>query len=406
MLKPSARHQKNGQIHNLLVIDDETEIIKALRRQFRRSYNVHVANSAEEGYSVMEKAPISVIISDQRMPGMTGSQFFDRVKTEYPDAIRLLLTGYADIQAVIDAINDGNIFRYIVKPWDPAELDTIVREAFERYTLIVQNRKLMKELKETNARLEQRVKERTAELQATNDELQRVNEEKDRFLGMAAHDLRGPIGNVKSISELLINEDIPEPQNSTFLRLIESVADKALNLINDLLSVSAVRAGRLVLEPIEVDLYAFLERVHQLNAHHGKKKDIELVNALPPDLPMIMFDEKRMEQVLDNLLTNAFKFSHAHTTVTVSASIQPSQGEEPSEQLVISVADQGQGIPNDELDTLFTAFQKTSTRPTAEEHSTGLGLTIVKRIVELHGGAITVESKHGVGTTFYVSLPR
>ena len=102
MLNTSARYQKNGQIHNLLVIDDETEIIKALRRQFRRSYHVHVANSAEEGYSVMEKAPISVIISDQRMPGMTGSQFFDRVKTEYPDAIRLLLTGYADIQAVID----------------------------------------------------------------------------------------------------------------------------------------------------------------------------------------------------------------------------------------------------------------------------------------------------------------
>ena len=135
---------------NLLLIDDEIDIVKSLYRQFRKNYGVYRANSAEEGYEIMTQVPIDVIISDQRMPGMKGSEFFDRVKNDYPDAIRLLLTGYADVQAVIEAINDGNIFRYITKPWDPIELKTIVREAFQKHDLIIKNRVLVKELQDTN----------------------------------------------------------------------------------------------------------------------------------------------------------------------------------------------------------------------------------------------------------------
>lgn len=123
----------------------------------------------------MTETPIYVIISDQRMPGITGAEFFGKIKTEFPDAMRLLLTGYADIHAVIAAINDGNIFRYIPKPWDPVELETIVREAFQRCALIIQNRRLVQELRDTNALLEQRVAERTTELADMNDRLKALN---------------------------------------------------------------------------------------------------------------------------------------------------------------------------------------------------------------------------------------
>jgi len=194
---------------NLLVIDDEEEILKALYRQFRRSYHVYTANSAAEGLRIMTETPIQVIISDQRMPGMNGAEFFGKVKTEYPDAIRLLLTGYTDIQAMIAAINDGNIYRYIVKPWDPVELDTVVREAFERYNLIVQNRRLMTELREANARLEQRVAERTKELEQANAMLKEMINQRDALLGMAAHDLRTPITVLQGFAELLLDPRTP-----------------------------------------------------------------------------------------------------------------------------------------------------------------------------------------------------
>lgn len=177
----------------LLIIDDEEEVLRALYRQFRRDYAVHLANSAEAGYRIMTEFPVHVIISDQRMPGMNGAEFFGKIKTEFPDAVRLLLTGYSDIQAVIAAINDGNIFRYIVKPWDPLELDTIVREAFDRYHLLVENRLLLVKLQQANSDLEARVAARTAELADANERLKALNAQKDQFLGMAAHDMRTPI---------------------------------------------------------------------------------------------------------------------------------------------------------------------------------------------------------------------
>ena len=134
--------------HNLLVIDDEVEITKTLFRQFRRKYNVYVANSAENAFPIMEEKNIQVILSDQRMPGMTGVDFFSKIKEKYPDALKLLITGYSDIEAVIGAINEGQVFRYLTKPWKPEELDSVIKEAFDKYELITNNRLLVKKLKE------------------------------------------------------------------------------------------------------------------------------------------------------------------------------------------------------------------------------------------------------------------
>jgi len=108
--------------------------------------------------AIMEKEHIQVILSDQRMPDMTGVDFFSMIKDKYPDALKLLITGYSDIEAVIGAINEGQVFRYVTKPWNPAELESIVREAFEKYELITNNRRLMLSLQDSNIRLEEKVK--------------------------------------------------------------------------------------------------------------------------------------------------------------------------------------------------------------------------------------------------------
>jgi len=380
----------NDRDHNLLVIDDEPSILSSLKRQFRRNYEVHVANSAKEGLEIMKTHSIQVIISDQRMPGMNGAEFFDQVKNEYPDATRLLLTGYADIQAVIEAINEGNIYRYITKPWDPVELDTIVREAFKRHDLIVDNKELLSRLKEANRDLEKRVQERTAELVE-------LNKEKDHMIGMVAHDLRGPLGSIVMCHNLITDESTDDETKEELLRLIDETAKKAHRLIDDLLDVSAIETGKLDLEKEEISLNTFLGKVIRLNRRAAQMKGIELeLENKGPD--SWTFDGQRIEQVLDNLLSNAFKYSHEDTTVRLVVEVE-------DQKLHFKIHDQGQGIREEEMDKLFAAFQKTSTLPTGSEGSNGLGLSICKRIVELHDGGIQAESVFGEGSCFSFYLP-
>ncbi len=396
--KQSVSPDHETHEYNLLIIDDEPDILKALRRQFRHDYSIHIANSATEGYEIMTQTPIQVIISDQRMPGMSGVEFFDRTKNEFPDAIRLLLTGHSDLQSVIAAINDGNVFRYIAKPWDPDEIETIVREAFTRYRMIVENRRLLAQLQEANQFLETRVKERTAELKTANVDLQRLNTEKDVFMGMVAHDLRGPIGGIQMCAELLRDLPPDSEEHVQFIDMIEDTARNSVYLINDLLDVAAIESGHLVIERQVVNLEALIARISHLNRLVGNRKGISLEVEVAPLLPKAWLDPRRFEQVLNNLLSNAFKYSHVDTTVHLRLWCQ-------EHDLCISVTDEGQGIAPAEINTLFKRFQRTSTRPTADERSTGLGLAICKRIVELHGGDIVVQSELGRGTTFTVQLP-
>ncbi len=380
----------SGQENNLLIIDDEPSILSSLRRQFRKSYHVHIANSALEGLELMKEHAMQVIISDQRMPGMNGAEFFDQVKYEYPDATRLLLTGYADIQAVIEAINEGNIFRYVTKPWDPTELDTIVREAFDRHDLIVRNKRLVNELQEANQDLEQRVAARTVQLPE-------LNREKDRMIGIVAHDLRGPIGTIKMCHDIICDDLTDAATQKEFLGIIDEVTEKALLLIDDLLDVSAIETGQLVLANQVVELEAFLGKVIRLNRQLAEKKGVQL--ELQHENPASWtFDRQRIEQVLDNLLGNAFKYSHKNTTVRLV--VEMNEG-----RLHFKIFDQGQGIRAEDMNKLFSAFQKTSTLPTGSEQSNGLGLSICKRIVELHGGLIHAESVFGEGSCFSFYLP-
>lgn len=383
----------------LLVIDDEEDILKALYRQFRRDYDVHSAKSADDGYRIMTQIPIQVIISDQRMPGMSGSEFFSRVKGDFPDAMRLLLTGYADIQAVITAINDGNIFRYITKPWDPVELDTIVREAFERYRLIVQNRTLMVELQQTNQQLEQRVLQRTTELAHANQRLMGLNKQKDYLLGMVAHDLRSPISAMYGWADLLTSNRLNPEEYQEFATAIQETSGKMLNLINNLLDISAIEQGELRLNLAPVDVRQFVGQVCRLNRRIGHMEGIELVTNVEPGLPQGLFDPNRIEQVLDNLIGNAFKFSAPGSVVTLD--VRHSE-----DALEFSVADQGQGIPPEDLEIIFQPFRGAhNAQSSSGEKSHGLGLTICKRIVELHGGRIGVTSAPGEGSCFTFTLP-
>ena len=234
-------------------------------------------------------------------------------------------------------------------------------------------------------------------------ELLELNEAKNRFLGMAAHDLRNPIGVVQSFSSLMregVLGDVTEQQKKVLQQIAQSCAGM-LHLINDLLDVSAIESGQLVLEKKTVPFARFLTQLVDLDRMLAGGKGIGLQLEIEGELPNVSFDDKRMQQVVDNLISNAVKFSQPGTTVLVHARVD---GGHPR-TVRVDVSDQGPGIPSDEVGRLFQDFSRTSVRPTGGEKSTGLGLSIVRRIVTAHGGTVSVESEVGKGSTFTFSIP-
>jgi len=183
-----------------------------------------------------------------------------------------------------------------------------------------------------------------------------------------------------------------------FFSIIESSSEFMVRLIDDLLDISKIESGKLELNLQSTDLISLVKHNVELNSVLAEEKQIELLFSYDEHLPKIMIDAHKIEQVLNNLISNAIKFSYPQSTIEIHVTRSENNA-------VISVRDKGQGIPADELDKLFKPFEKSSVKGTEGEKSTGLGLIIVRKIVEGHQGEIWVESEVGKGATFYVSLP-
>jgi signal transduction histidine kinase len=384
----------------LLVVDDEPAITASIAGQLRGSYRVLTATGAEDAQALWRSEDVSVVLSDQRMPGVTGTELLSRSADEYEDVTRLLMTGYADIEAVILAVNQGKVYHYLVKPWQPGELERVVDKAFEHNCLLRDRRVLTDQLRQSNAELESKVKDRTKELEVKNGLLEELNLTKNRFLGMAAHDLRNPSGNIVALVETIIDENmsISREERLEMLGLIRSEAQGMLNLLGQLLDISKIDAGKLELRPEPTLLAIYVEETTKRHRLLAERKKITLSSDVAIGLPAIVFDRQRIRQVLSNLLSNAIKYSSCNTAVVLQVCAAPGNVE-------FSVLDQGQGLRPEEIPKLFGAFQRGSAKPTGGEDSTGLGLCICKKIVDAHGGRIGVESELGRGSRFWFTLP-
>ena len=227
-----------------------------------------------------------------------------------------------------------------------------------------------------------------------------MNTVKNEFLGMAAHDLRSPIGNIQGLAELLLDDGaaMGDDERSEIAAMIRNLSQSMMNLLNNLLDITTIESGKIDLQPMPVSMVPYLMEIEHYHRRLAEHKKIRLVTEVPEHIPMVCFDKERIRQVLNNLLSNAIKFSPMHTVVCLR--VQPTAA-----GIEFSVVDQGQGIRPEEQSKLFGAFQRTSSKPTAGEHSTGLGLSICKKIVELHDGTIGVESEVGRGSRFFFTLP-
>jgi signal transduction histidine kinase len=242
-----------------------------------------------------------------------------------------------------------------------------------------------------------------AQQRALADQLSRANEAKNKFLGMAAHDLRNPLASIRGLAEFMRDGVVGalNPEQLDLINTMHQASQSMLDLVNDLLDVATIEAGELKLARAPAALGDLIEKSVALNGMEAAKKKTKIVFAAPLGSgvgPELSLDAAKMRQVVDNLLSNAIKYSPPGSTVTVALHNGGSG-------CGFAVRDQGPGIPESERDKLFKDFGRLSVKPTGGEKSTGLGLAICRKIVEAHGGSIAAENLPVRGCEFRVTLP-
>ena len=255
-------------------------------------------------------------------------------------------------------------------------------------------------LKKQAKELERKVEERTQELALTNKFLEKANRAKSEFLANMSHELRTPLNAIIGFAEVLQSEKfggLNEKQLS-FANNVLISSRRLLGIINDILDLSKVESGRMELTLSEFLFPELLENINIIVKGIALKKSIAVDSYVSPKVSVINADEEKMKQIMYNLLSNAIKFTHEKGRVKVKANIKDGN-------LCISVADTGIGIKSEDMDKLFKAFKQIDNEYTRKHEGTGLGLVLTKKLVELHGGKIFVESEFGKGSTFTFTIP-
>ena len=355
----------------IMVVDDAPANLRLLQEMLQeKGYLVLTFPRGAMALAAAANNPPDLILLDIQMPEMDGFEVCRRLKAdevlkEIPVIFISALTETAD---KVKAFAAGGV-DYVAKPF---------------------------QFEEVNARVETHLRLRRQQI-----ELKALSDLKDHFLGMAAHDLRNPLSAIKNFSEFLSEELSPllTPRQADFFQIISTSSKFMIGLINDLLDISAIESGHLSLERQPVDITDPITRIVELNKILAAPKNMPITISCPDELPQVFADINRIEQVINNLLSNAMKYAQPGTDIAVHL-------HQENNELIISVADHGPGIPEKDQHRLFTAFGKTSVKPVSkEERSTGLGLLIVKKIVEAHEGRIWFISEPGKGTEFFFSLP-
>lgn len=489
----------------VLYVDDEEGNLMAFRASFRRDFEVHVASGAEQALALLEKEPMHVIISDQRMPKMTGAEFLAVVRTRWPRSVRLLLTGFSDIEAVVEAINQGGIHAYITKPWDPTDLKLRIEQAYEVHALREERERLFnryrqvfdasgdpivivdadgrlreintaaqrlmgmdrgalltsslhefvpdvrrlfqimrpvrqgatftnvdltlalpngrtidclltatyvgrsadgkalfqamikdisdrkqeeQRLKKLNVDLDRRVAVRTQQLMEALDDL-------GAFSYSVAHDLRSPLKNIKVLTEHLsglaaLRGD--EEQRDLTSRIHKGSA-RLIALVDELLRFARTDTHEIRREQVDLS-----EAVHECVQDLVLDRD-DVQFVLPEaGAAMLQADRAMLKVVLNNLLTNAVKFTRNQARPRVEVGFT-----QEGDDTVVYVKDNGIGFDNQKGDQVFGMFKRLHRADQFE--GTGIGLAIVQRIMQKHAGTCWAQGEPGVGATLFLRFP-
>ncbi len=386
--------------YNILYVDDEENNLVVFRNAFFRDYNVYTTLSAEEGLKVLDEYVIHLIITDQKMPGMTGVEFLEQVAQSHPETMRIILTAYSDIDFIMRAVNECGIYRYILKPWDTRELKIIIDNALQNYQLAQDKKHLLENLAKANRELEDKVRARTEELRVKNDELTKINGIKDKLFTIISHDLKQPLVSLSVFFEILkqLPESVSRLKLDQFYMKLQANLQDVTSLLDNLLFWSQSQMGQSQIDKKPIRIVELIKKNIDLYQVSALQKDINIEFKHKNGDPIVLGDENIINLVMRNLLNNAIKYSKTKSSITVDINKQ-------NGHLAVSVKDRGVGMSRKLQKNLFEKEYHNTTRGTSNEKGTGLGLKLCKEYLKKQSGDIELHSEKGKGSVVTFTLP-
>lgn len=370
----------------VLAVDDEPANQRAVRRTLASEWRVLTAGSGREALELMAREPVALVIADQRMPGMSGAEFLAETVERHPDVIRVVLTGYTDVETLIDAINRGHVYHYLGKPWDPRELRQVVRRGLERHAAAAERRRLLGALQAAAAR---------AQCEA---------ERKGRLLALAAHELGTPLHIL--LNALALVREAPREAAALWLERALRAVEWLARSVAQLQDAGRLRSRPLPVRRERVCLGPLIARTVRAVCAAAAERRLALTAEPRDDALAIDADPAWLERALTELLSNAVRCTPDGGAVTVSTTAD-------GDAVQITVADAGIGIAPEHVADLFEPFSAAMGDPLLHgsgrwafgARGLGLGLSLVKAIADAHGGQVLVETALGAGSRFTLRLP-
>jgi signal transduction histidine kinase len=362
---------KTSSAPKILVIDDE-EIVResCLRILQNQDHVVETAPNGEAGLALLESFHPDLVLVDLKMPGMSGFEVLEEIYAFDATIVTIVITGFATVSSAVEAMKKGT-FDFIPKPFQPEELRLVVRRGLERRKLVLE----------------------TISLRNEKEML------REQFAAIVSHELKSPLGAVQQNLFVLadeLEEKLDPAQIEKVQRLQERIKE-LINLINTWLRVISVNIDSIADQFTKLELQPIIEHAMETVDRQAVRKNIA-ISIQGQDTPLyINGDQGTITEAIVNLLNNSIKYSPMGGKVDVTITQEGSH-------ILISVIDNGVGIAEEDINFIFADFYRGKNLPEGER-SSGVGLSITKRIVEAHQGSINVESKLGEGSTFTISLP-
>ena len=355
----------------ILIIDDEEVILDSCARILKNgAYKIATATNGRSGLDQIKEFNPDLVYVDLKMPGLSGIEVIEKIREIDPTIVVIVITGFATVSSAVEAMKNG-AYDFLPKPFTPDEFRLITQRGLDKRGLILETNQLRKE------------KEMLRE----------------QFAAIVSHELKAPLGAVQQNLYVLVSElsnQLTEDQKDRFARMQTNISS-LINLILTWLRVLSVDVNKIRENFKPTSISTVISKATESVQPTAIRKDIEICSTVKEPLPLVNGDEGTLVETVVNILGNALKYSRNGSKIIVKA-------EQIESNILISVADNGIGIPKEDLPYIFNDFF-TGKDGQKIEKSTGLGLAITRRIVEAHYGSVSVESEPGKGSTFTICLP-